>query len=191
MPQVHTISPEDLLRMPDDRLYELVDGELREKNLMGARACLTASQLIAALVNYNRAHPSGLIFTELTYQCFPHKPSQVRRPDISFIRFGRLPGEVLPEGHIKIAPDLAVEVVSPNDEIDDLETKLEDYRKAQIPQVWIVYPNPECVRIHRLNGTITELRKGQELMGENILPGFSFAVADLFNGPGGSTSSKQ
>ena len=49
------------------------------------------------------------------YQCFPHDPGLVRKPDVSFVRYGRFPGGVLPEGWAKIPPDLAVEVVSPND----------------------------------------------------------------------------
>ena len=64
------------------------------------------------------------------YQCFPHAPGLVRRPDVSFVRYGRLPGGVLPKGWIKIRPDLAVEVVSPNDTVEKLNEKLEDYREG-------------------------------------------------------------
>ena len=59
------------------------------------------------------------------FQCFPHAPGMVRRPDVSFVKRGRLPGDVSPDGWIKIAPDLAVEVVSPNDVVEELEAKLE------------------------------------------------------------------
>ena len=61
-------------------------------------------------------HRVGWALTsEAGYQCFPHEPGRVRKPDVSFIRYGRLPGGVLPKGWAKIRPDLAVEVVSPND----------------------------------------------------------------------------
>jgi hypothetical protein len=69
------------------------------------------------------------------YQCFPHVPSVVRRPDVSFIRCGRLPGEVLPMGWGEIPPDLAVDVVSPNDSASELEEKLDDYQKTEKPAV--------------------------------------------------------
>ena len=62
-----------------------------------------------------------------SYQCFPAAPEKVRRPDTSFIRLGRLPGEELPEGHLRIAPDLAVEVVSPNDKEENLTIKVANY----------------------------------------------------------------
>ena len=65
------------------------------------------------------------------YQCFPHQPSLVRRPDVSFVKAGRFPRGMLPKGWSRIAPDLAIEVVSPNDTVYDLEEKLEDYRQRQ------------------------------------------------------------
>ena len=83
------------------------------------------------------------------YQCFPHDPGLVRRPDVSFVRYGRFPGGVLPKGWAKIPPDLAVEVVSPNDTAYELEEKLEDYQKVGVPLVWVIYPNSRTVRVHR------------------------------------------
>ena len=64
----------------------------------------------------------------------PPRPGLVRRPDVSFVKKGRLPGDVAPKGWVKIPPDLAVEVVSPNDSVEELiEEKLADYRKAGVP----------------------------------------------------------
>ena len=65
-------------------------------------------------------------------------------------RSGRLPGDVAPEGWVKIPPDLAVEVVSPNDSVEDLEEKLDDYRKARVPLIWVIYPEARKVKVHRL-----------------------------------------
>ena len=90
-------------------------------------------------------------------KCFPHAPGMVRRPDVSFIRRGRLPGDVSPDGWIKIPPDLAVEVVSPNDVVEELEEKLEDYQKAGIPLVWVIYPKRRKARVFRLDGTDSRL----------------------------------
>ena len=67
----------------------------------------------------------------------------VRKPDVSFIRAGCLPGDVLPSGILRIAPDLAVEVVSPNDLAPELDEKLEDYQKAGVCLVWVVIPSLE------------------------------------------------
>ena len=75
------------------------------------------------------------------YQCFPHDPGLVRRPDASFVKAGRFPGDVLPKGWAKSPPDLAVEVVSPNDLVYELEEKLSDYRKAGVPLIWVIGPS--------------------------------------------------
>ena len=90
----------------------------------------------ARLRQYGQEHRLGWAFpADNGYQCFPHAPGLVRKPDVSFVRYGRLPGGELPDGWIKIRPDLAVEVVSPNDTVEKLNEKLEDYEIAGIPLV--------------------------------------------------------
>ena len=82
-----------------------------------------------------------------------------------------------------IRPDVAVEVISPNDRVYDLEEKLEDYRAAGIPLIWLLYPPTRRVRVLRPEGPPTELGPDDELTGEEVLPGFRCRVADLFAGP--------
>src|SRR5687767_12158820 len=108
-------SPEDLLSLPDGERYELVDGELVEKD-MGAESDWVATKLIARLENFDPEGSLGLLFGGTAgYQCFGEDRIQVRKPDVSFVRTGRLPDNVPPQGHILLHPDLAVEIVSPND----------------------------------------------------------------------------
>jgi Uma2 family endonuclease len=114
------------------------------------------------------------------YQCFPHRPGLVRRPDVSFVRYGRLPGEVLPKGWIKIPPDLAVEVVSPNDGADELDEELEDYQDVGVPLIWVIYPQSRTVTVYRDDGSVSRLRESDELSGEDVIPGFRCAVRELF-----------
>src|SRR5437764_13263156 len=107
--------PEDLLRMQDGHRFELIDGRLKER-AMGGRSSLVGAEITGLLRDFARAHRAGWVFnSEAGYQCFPHRPRLVRFADASFIRRGRLPDEAPYEGHTPIAPDLAVEVVSPND----------------------------------------------------------------------------
>jgi Uma2 family endonuclease len=89
------------------------------------------------------------------YQCFPHDPSVVRKPDVSFIRCGRLPGEVLPMGWGEIPPDLAVEVVSSNDSAGELEEKLDDYQKAGVPLLWVVNLKSRTVMVYGADGSVS------------------------------------
>jgi Uma2 family endonuclease len=110
---------------------------------------------------------------------FPHEPGLVRRPDVSFVRFGRFLGEALPKGWCKIVPDLAVEVVSPNDTAYEIDEKLEDYRKAGVPLVWVINPNSRIVWVIRGDGSVSHLIQDDELSGENVIPGFRCKVREV------------
>src|SRR5437867_4303687 len=105
-------TPEELLEMSEQR-YELIDGRLVERN-MGAEASEVAAKMIGLGGTHARKHKLGKFFaTDCGYQIFPENPDKVRIPDGSFIARGRLPEEKAPKGHLRIAPDLAIEVVSP------------------------------------------------------------------------------
>ena len=108
-------TPEDLLAMPDGKRYELVDGRLVERK-MGAESSWVGTRLASRLDRFCEDNNLGIVWAaDNGYQCFAHAPGLVRRPDVSFVKKGRLPGDVAPKGWVKIPPDLAVEVVSPND----------------------------------------------------------------------------
>ncbi len=172
-------TPEDLLAMPDGKSYELVHGQLVERE-MGIKSSWVAGRLLVRLGRYCEEHGIGWALpADSGYQCFPHEPGLVRRPDVSFVRYGRFPAGVLPEGWAKIPPDLAVEVVSPGDTAYELDEKLEDYQKAGVPLVWVINPNSRKVRVHRGDGSISDLREDDELSGEDVIPGFRCMVREI------------
>jgi Uma2 family endonuclease len=172
-------TPEDLLAMPDGKGYELVDGQLVERK-MGVKSNWVATRLVSRLDRFCEERGIGwALSSEAGYQCFPHDPGRIRKPDVSFIRYGRLPGGVLPEGWAKIRPDLAVEVVSPKDLADELDEKLADYEKAGIPLVWVIYLGSRQVMVYRGDGSVSRLREADELSGEDIIPGFRCPVRDI------------
>jgi len=126
------------------------------------------------------AMPDGKSY-ELVDGCLvEHSPNTVRRPDVSFIRLGRLPREELPKGHCTLAPDLPVKVVSPNELVYELDQKIGEYLEAGVRLVWVVHPDARTVEIHRPDSPGTILRENDELSGEDVLPGFRCAVRDLF-----------
>jgi Uma2 family endonuclease len=173
-------TPEDLLTMPEGNSYELVGGKLVERN-MGLESSWVGGRLHSRLDRHCEEHEAGWALpADNGYQCFPHEPGLVRRPDVSFIRRGRLPGEALPQGWGKIPPDLAVEVVSPNDSADALEEKLDDYQKVGVPLVWVVYLKSRTVMVYRSDGSVSRLRESDELSGEEIIPGFHCPVREVF-----------
>ena len=135
-------TPEDLLAMPDSEGYELVNGRLVERK-MGYESGWVGSRLLVRLGGFSEDHRLGdTLSSEVGYQCFPHKPGLIRKPDVSFVRSGRLPGGIRPKGWARFSPDLAVEVVSPNDLAEEIEEKLTDYRKAGVPMVWVYIRRP-------------------------------------------------
>jgi Uma2 family endonuclease len=84
------------------------------------------------------------------------------------------------EGYIYIAPDLAAEVVSPNDLAYEVEAKVVEYLDAAVPLVWVIDPEARTVRIHRGDGSVSWLRENDELSGEDVIPGFRCPVAAIF-----------
>src|SRR6266404_1766612 len=142
-------TPEDLLAMPDDgKCYELVNGELVEK-AVSMESDVIGGILYHLMASYCDRNPVGQAFPETYYQCFPDDPSKVRRPDASFISAERVP-RILPRGHCQIAPDLAAEVISPNDLYEEVEAKVEEYLRARVRLVWVLNPRNRSVRVHRI-----------------------------------------
>ena len=178
-PKLVLMNPEDLFAMPDGDKYELVNGIPVEKR-MGAESGEITTLLSALLTVFVREQRLGHVYDGQTgFQCFA-EASLVRKPDISFVAVGRLPGDKSPKGNIKLAPDLAVEVVSPNDQYEEVEEKLNDYHAAGVKLVWIVSPASKTVQIRRADGTLALVRVDGQLFGETVIPGFSCKVADLF-----------
>ena len=176
-------TPEDLLTLPDGPRYELVDGRLVERHL-GANSSRAGMRLGALLDTYVTAQKLGYVFgSDCGFQCFPNRPRLARLPDVSFVARGRLPNEEIPDGHVQIPPELAVEAVSPNDLADEVDDKIEGYLGVGVPLVWVIYPRTRSVMVFRADGSVSRLKGGDELSGEKVVPGFSCRVADLFPSP--------
>lgn len=178
------ITPEELLEMPDSVSYELVNGKLVARNMgceAGAIQVRIAMQIAQLVLPSRLGH---LLSGSASYQCYSDDPNKVRRPDVSFIRAGRLPGERAPIGHCSIAPDLVVEVISPNDFAEDVEEKVQEYLAAGVSLVWVVFPSTRTVHVHRQrsspSGSVTTLTDADTINGEDVLPGFSCPVAAFF-----------
>lgn len=174
------LTAEEFLRLPDDGDYELVDGQLMERGV-GAVSSYVGGILIHLLNNHCLNPFIGWVFnSDATYQMLSQRPNLVRKPDASFVRAGRFPDETLPQGHIRFAPDLAVEVVSPNDTYYEVAEKSAEYRRAGACLVWLVIPPTRTVQIRRLDGSVAEVGEDGELTGEDVVPGFRCSVRELF-----------
>jgi len=173
-------TPEDLSSLPDGEDFELVDGRLVRRE-MGTLSSWVAGRIIRLLGAWGE--DTGLcwvLLPDTAYQCFPDHPAKVRKPDASFILRGRLPGEELPTGNMFIRPDLAVEVLSPNDLADKVNEKLGEYLDAGIPLIWIVDPRNRKIQTFENGQPRAHLTERDELTGGAVLPGFRCAVRDIF-----------
>lgn len=169
--------------MPGQNGYELIDGRLVE-NRIGAKASQVATRIIRRLAGHCEGAQLGCVFdAECGYQCFPGFPNRVRKPDVSFVRADRLPGGQIPEGFFRFAPDLVVEVNSPGDSVSRVREKIKQFLDAGVSLLWEVDPRAREVYVYRADGSMTRLREGQQLDGENVVPGFLCRVDDLFPPP--------
>jgi len=176
------ITPEELLALPDAVNYELVDGQLVERK-MGFESSEIALKIAILLGTFLRGkHLGRLAGADASYRCFPDDLQKVRKPDVSFIRSGRLANDLSPQGHCPIPPDLAVEVISPKDLADDIDEKIVEYLRVGVPLIWIVSPTARNVRVLRSasQGGGVILTAADTIAGEDINPGFSCTVSEFF-----------
>jgi Uma2 family endonuclease len=162
--------------------YEFVNGEYVEKP-MGTESDWIAMRLGILLGHFCLTRHLGYLFGANTaFQCyadaFPLDADKFRKPDLAFIARGRLP--TLPKGYCKTVPDLAVEVISPGDEFAVIDIKIWEYQKIGVKLVWVIVPDTKTVHVHRINGTTQTLRGEGELSGEDVVPGFTCRLPELF-----------
>jgi len=179
-------TPADLLKIDDRLMPELIDGELMEREPIGQEADSIASSLAVYLVSYSQATLPGVVNGgQCGFQIFSDDPDKVRIPDAAFTRRDRLPKGRSYKGHSRVAPELAVEIISPNDLATKVRRKVRDFLDAGIPLVWVVCPESRDVAVYRADGTGALRKEGETLDGEGVLPGFSCPVAALFEGLNG------
>lgn len=161
----------------DGKRYELLDGELKEK-VVGFWALFIAVRIAERLNAHFYPH-EGAASVEVMIYCFD-RPNHGRKPDVVFVRRNRFPGNQIPDGDIRVAPDLVVEVLSPGNSGIELEDKLDEYLAAAAPMVWIVNPEARTIRVYRNDGT-TRLFRAQDIIeNEPLLPGFRLVVGEVF-----------
>ncbi|MBI4640568.1 MAG: Uma2 family endonuclease [Candidatus Tectomicrobia bacterium] len=106
-----------------------------------------------------------------------------RLPDISFVSVARIPPDGEPEGIWPIAPDLAVEILSPTDLHEKVVGKVKEYFAAGVRQVWLISPEHKTVMIYHSPTEVTILSEEDELISDDLLPGFRCRISELFQHP--------
>lgn len=156
---------------------ELVGGEVKTEMPGGLHGDI-ALGIGTQLRQWAKAGNHGYTGVEAGY-LLAQNPDFVRLPDVSFVSANRIPETGIPEAFWTIAPDLAIEVVSPSEKADDIQEKVFDYLLAGTVMVWVVYPRTQQVVVHTPDG-IARTLKGQDRLEFEVLPGFTCTVHELF-----------
>jgi Uma2 family endonuclease len=173
-----TATEADLLSMPDDGWkYELVDGEIRRMSPAGGRHGEIAAELIARLVAHNKQRKSGRVFDSSTG--FRLVGGNVRAPDVSFVSADRLAES--PRDFVSVAPDLAVEILSPSDRPRYVLEKVGEYLQAGVRLVWVIDPDGRKAAVYRSLTAVRELGLEDDLDGEGVVPGFRCPLRELLS----------
>jgi len=168
----------ELLRLPDDgSRYELVEGELKRMSPAGYDHGDIAMNIGAHLKTYVRKHRLGKVFAAETGFLLSRDPDTVLAPDVSYVRTERL---LRPRGRGYFIghPDLAVEVISPDDLYTDVDEKTQHYLRAGTPAVVIVNPRTGTVHVHRTTNDMRAMTDVLEV--DEVVPGWKMPLAEIF-----------
>jgi len=171
------------VELPDDEpLYEIIDGRKVELPPTSSYAVQIANKLAFRLNRFAEQQHLGDAWVENLFN-LRLSLDRNRRPDVAFVSYVRWPSErpQPTEGDVwDVVPDLMVEVVSPSDRAEELQTKIREYFDAGASQVWIIYPRERIAQILESRTRITVVTDTENLTGGDVLPGFSVSLASLF-----------
>jgi Uma2 family endonuclease len=179
MPAPGLLTADELLhaRSPDKRV-ELVRGVLVVREPAGGRHGRIALNIALELGNHVRAHQLGAVYAAETGFTLARRPDTVRAPDVAFVRRDRVPTPE-PIGFPEFAPDLVVEVLSPDDRPGSLLAKIADWLSAGTHLVWVIDPERRLARVYRQDGTERIITADETLDGEDVVPGFSCVLESI------------
>jgi Uma2 family endonuclease len=171
---------EEFMALPDDGgRYELVDEEVVDMGNSGMEHGNISAYLCGLIELYVRPKKLGVTCDSST--AFTLKSGNKRSPDVSFVSKERLQGlRRLPKGFFQGAPDLAVEVISPSNTFEEIYTKLVEYFDNNCRVVWVINPDERSVVVYRQPQPDRLLKMTDSLDGEEVIPGFTLPVAELF-----------
>lgn len=174
------VTAKELERMGhQDSGYELVRGELVPVSPPGGEHGELATRIAAALYGFAQARRLGTVYVETGYVLF-RDPDTVRGPDVSFLSRDRAATVRDRRGFVPGAPDVAIEIRSPDSTLAELTAKAQEYLDAGARLVWIVDPPSQSVHVYQAGHAPRVLSMGVVLEGREVLPGFTLPLAELF-----------
>jgi Uma2 family endonuclease len=173
------ITGDELLAMGDVGPCELIDGRIVRMSPTGGEHGAIEVALTARLHAHVSERRLGWVLGGEVGIYTRRNPDRVRGADAAFVSRNRLaarPGRRF----LEVAPELVVEVLSPDDRWQDIRQKIEEYFAIGVERVWVVEPENRAVLVYRSPGESERLKEGDVLEGHGRLEGFRMPVADLF-----------
>lgn len=161
--------------------FEIIDGQRVEMPPMNAMAVVIANRIVRKVGEFADARDLGEAVVEVHFK-LPLPEDRHRRADGAFVSYQRWPKgtSMGRENAWNVAPNLAIEVVSPNDLIEELMDKIDEYFRAGVELVWVVYPRHRLVHVYESWSSVRVLGPADSLEGGPVLPGFRLPLASIF-----------
>jgi Uma2 family endonuclease len=173
------VTAEQLERQPDDDFrYELVEGRVIRMSPVGFQHGDIVIRFASLISQHARACNLGSVVTEVGFK-LASNPDTVRAPDIAFLKRQRIPCPV-PRGFWQGAPDLAVEVLSPDDAPADIRAKVGEYLAHDVPVVVVVDPDAMTATTYRRQSLSQVLSRHDLLDLDDAVAGFRCQVREIF-----------
>jgi Uma2 family endonuclease len=173
------LTGEELFELGDIGRTELVKGELVRMAPTGHPHGYIEVNFSATLHTFVRRRKLGRVLSGEVGIYTGRDPDTVRGADVAYISNERL-AQVQSHSYLDVAPELIVEVMSPDDRWYDINDKLTEYFGIGVQVVWVADPQRKQVHVYRSLTEIEILSVEDTLSGGEILPGFDVAVAELF-----------
>ncbi|MCE9566917.1 MAG: Uma2 family endonuclease [Planctomycetes bacterium] len=164
--------------------YEIIDGVKVEMPPMSVDSQIIGFRIARHMSNFGITKDIGEACTEVLFK-LPLAKDRNRKPDVAFVSYTRWPKyQAFPTTNAwAVLPEICVEVVSPNDLADEIETKISEYFEAGVRCVWIVYPRQERFYVYDSPSQVRRLTRTDTLDGVVVLPGFQLPLTELFLQP--------
>ncbi|MCY4080363.1 MAG: Uma2 family endonuclease [Caldilineaceae bacterium] len=169
----------ELLAMGDIGSCELIDGVIVRMSLAGGLHGFIELTLALLVGGFIKEREVGFCMVGEVGIYIRHEPDRIRGADLAVWSYAKLP-DGPPAGFVEVAPDLIVEILSPNDPWAEIHQKINDYFSIGVDTLWIVDPDEETVFVYRTASQRTALRSGDTLAGTGPLTGFALPVSELF-----------
>jgi len=176
----HLVTAEELARLPDDGCrYELVEGRLVRMSPVNFDHGRIVMRIGFLLSLHLEEHPVGVIGAEIGFTLATN-PDTVRGPDVAFVRSARVPSTG-GRGFFKGPPDLAIEVLSPDDRTGEVRAKTEEYLAKGVLLVVVVDPDDKTVEVFRAGAAKTTLESESDVLDlGDVIPGFRCQLREIF-----------